>query len=91
MDLDLNNNLTDFFLRSVGKEELDERKRFALSIADLVMYPLRSARWNFQGPKKDASTKVSLEEKAKEWMDAQETVPDPDQHSKNSIYRKELH
>ncbi len=124
MDLDLNNNQTDFFLRKVSEEELDERNvyhalleqkeigaciyetrfpgidilpatiglgkiteelgsdprvlasfveklkqlhydfviidtpvylslelRFALSVADLVMYPVRPSRWNFQGTK----------------------------------------
>ncbi|AXR66859.1 ParA family protein [Leptospira mayottensis] len=124
MDLDLNNNLTDFFLRGVKEEELDTRNvyhalleqkeieacvyetgfsgihilpatirlgemtnelgndpevfgsfaenlrklnydyviidtpvylslelRFALWIADLVMYPVRPSRWNFQGTK----------------------------------------
>ncbi|EKR62711.1 YhjQ protein [Leptospira weilii str. 2006001853] len=124
MDLDLNNNLTDFFLREVSEEELDEtnvyhalleqkeieaciyetrfpgisilpatislgkiteelgsdprvlgtfvenlRKldydfviidtpvylslelRFALSVADLVLFPVKPSRWNFQGTK----------------------------------------
>ncbi|EMN92045.1 chromosome partitioning protein ParA [Leptospira weilii serovar Heyan] len=124
MDLDLNNNLTDFFLRGVREEELDERNiyhalleqkeieacvyetrfpgievlpatislgkitedlgsdprvlgsfaeklkkleydfviidtpvylslelRFALWIADMVLYPVRPSRWNFQGTK----------------------------------------
>ncbi|MFQ3870572.1 ParB N-terminal domain-containing protein [Leptospira kirschneri] len=32
---------------------------------------------NTKGPKKETSTKVSLEEKAKEWMEAQETIPRP--------------
>ncbi|AXR62013.1 ParA family protein [Leptospira mayottensis] len=124
MDLDLNNNLTDFFLRGVKEEELDTRNvyhalleqkeieacvyetgfsgihilpatirlgemtnelgndpevfgsfaenlrklnydyiiidtpvylslelRFALSIADLVLFPVRPSRWNYQGMK----------------------------------------
>ncbi|ULH27632.1 AAA family ATPase [Leptospira weilii] len=124
MDLDLNNNQTDFFLRGVSEEELDERNvyhalleqkeietciyetrfpgisilpatislgeitkdlgsepevlgsfvtklkqlhydfviidtpvylslelRFALWVADMVLYPIRPARWNFQGTK----------------------------------------
>ncbi|OLY64802.1 ParA family protein [Leptospira santarosai] len=124
MDLDLNNNLTDFFLRGVREEELEERNvyhalleqkeigacvyetrfpgidilpatltlgkiteelgsdprvfgtfeeklrkleydfviidtpvylslelRFALHVADLVLYPVRPSRWNFQGTK----------------------------------------
>ncbi|QDK21649.1 ParA family protein [Leptospira weilii] len=124
MDLDLNNNLTDFFLREVSEEELDERNvyhalleqkeigtcayetrfpgisilpatislgkiteelgsdprvlgsfvdrlrkldydfviidtpvylslelRFALSVADLVLFPVKPSRWNFQGTK----------------------------------------
>uniref|UniRef100_UPI000774B736 hypothetical protein n=1 Tax=Leptospira interrogans TaxID=173 RepID=UPI000774B736 len=32
---------------------------------------------NTKGPKKETSTKVSLEEKAKEWMEAQESTPRP--------------
>ncbi|EMF82565.1 YhjQ protein [Leptospira weilii serovar Topaz str. LT2116] len=129
MDLDLNNNLTDFFLRGVREEELEERNvyhalleqkeigtcvyetrfpgievlpatlslgkitedlgsdprvlgsfleklrrleydfviidtpvylslelRFALLVADMVLYPVRPSRWNFQG------TKTLLEE-----------------------------
>ncbi|WP_061217674.1 ParA family protein [Leptospira weilii] len=129
MDLDLNNNLTDFFLRGVREEELEERNvyhalleqkeigtcvyetrfpgievlpatislgkitedlgadprvlgsflenlrrleydfviidtpvylslelRFALWVADMVLYPVRPSRWNFQG------TKTLLEE-----------------------------
>ncbi|EMY24487.1 VirC1-like protein [Leptospira interrogans serovar Australis str. 200703203] len=129
MDLDLNNNLTDFFLRGVSEGELDERNvyhallerkeieecvygtkfpeihilpatlslgklmeelgsdpevlssfseklreleydfviidtpvylslelRFALWVADVVLYPIRPSRWNFQG------TKTLLEE-----------------------------
>ncbi|WP_016761519.1 MULTISPECIES: ParA family protein [Leptospira] len=129
MDLDLNNNQTDFFLRGVREEELDERNvyhalleqkeietcvyetrfpgidilpatlslgkiteelgsdptvlasfveklrelpydyviidtpvylslelRFALWVADMVLYPIRPSRWNFQG------TKTLLEE-----------------------------
>ncbi|EPE84479.1 VirC1-like protein [Leptospira noguchii str. 1993005606] len=132
MDLDLNNNLTDFFLRGVREEELDERNvyhalleqkeietcvygtkfpgisilpatlslgklgeelgsdpgvlssfteelqeleydfliidtpvylslelRFALHVADIVLYPIRPSRWNFQG------TKTLLEETEK--------------------------
>ncbi|MDI7238022.1 AAA family ATPase, partial [Leptospira santarosai] len=124
MDLDLNNNKTDFFLRGVREEELEERNvyhalleqkeigacvyetrfpgidilpatltlgkiteelgsdprvfgtfeeklrkleydfviidtpvylslelRFALHVADLVLYPVRPSRWNFQGTK----------------------------------------
>ncbi|UML82378.1 ParA family protein [Leptospira interrogans] len=124
MDLDLNNNLTDFFLRGVKEEELEERNiyhalieqkeitaciyetqftgisilpatiglgkiteelgsdprvfgsfawklrkldydyviidtpvylslelRFALFVADMVLYPVRPSRWNFQGTK----------------------------------------
>lgn len=124
MDLDLNNNQTDFFLRGVNEEELDERNvyhalleqkeietciyetrfpgisilpatislgeitkdlgsepevlgsfvaklkqlhydfviidtpvylslelRFALWVADMVLYPIRPSRWNFQGTK----------------------------------------
>ncbi|UNE67090.1 AAA family ATPase [Leptospira interrogans] len=124
MDLDLNNNLTDFFLRGVNEKELDERNiyhalleqkeigtciyetrftgvdilpatislgkiteelgsdprvlgsfvenlrklhydfviidtpvylslelRFALFVADMVLYPVRPSRWNFQGTK----------------------------------------
>ncbi|WP_061216316.1 ParA family protein [Leptospira santarosai] len=124
MDLDLNNNLTDFFLRGVREEELEERNiyhalleqmeietcvyetrfpgirilpatlllgkiteelgsdprvfgsfvgnlrkleydyviidtpvylslelRFALFVADMVLYPVRPSRWNFQGTK----------------------------------------
>ncbi|WP_078127255.1 chromosome partitioning protein ParB [Leptospira alexanderi] len=39
---------------------------------------------NTKGPKKDTSTKVSLEEKAKEWMDAQESSPRP-----GSTYKKQ--
>ncbi|ULH27673.1 ParA family protein [Leptospira weilii] len=124
MDLDLNNNITDFFLRGVNEEELEERNiyhalleqkeigvciyetrftgvdilpatislgrvteelgsdprvlgtfvenlrklhydfviidtpvylslelRFALSVADLVLFPVKPSRWNFQGTK----------------------------------------
>ncbi|QCO32049.1 ParA family protein [Leptospira interrogans] len=139
MDLDLNNNLTDFFLRGVREGELDERNvyhalleqkeievcvyetrfpgidilpatltlgklteelgndpevlssfaqklrelpydfviidtpvylslelRFALWVADMVLYPIRPSRWNFQG------TKTLLEEIEKMYLEFQE-------------------
>ncbi|EMY22812.1 CobQ/CobB/MinD/ParA nucleotide binding domain protein [Leptospira interrogans serovar Australis str. 200703203] len=139
MDLDLNNNQTDFFLRGVREDELDERNiyhalleqkeigaciyetrfpgidilpatlslgklteelgsdpevlssfakklreleydfviidtpvylslelRFALWVADVVLYPIRPSRWNFQG------TKTLLEEIEKMYMEFQE-------------------
>ncbi|XDD51146.1 ParA family protein [Leptospira sp. WS92.C1] len=140
MDLDLNNNLTDFFLRGESEEELDARNvyhalleqkeietcvyetrfagisilpatlalgeitkelgsdpgvlatfvsklrglpydyviidtpvyfslelRFALFVADMVLYPIRPARWNFQG------TKTLLGEIEKMFREFQET------------------
>ncbi|WP_426580403.1 ParA family protein [Leptospira interrogans serovar Szwajizak] len=139
MDLDLNNNMTDFFLRGAREEDLDERNiyhalleqkeietcvyetrfpgidilpatlslgklteelgsdpvvlasfveklrkldydyviidtpvylslelRFALYVADVVLYPIRPSRWNFQG------TKTLLEEIWKMFVEFQE-------------------